>query len=209
MQKKIFDVEYTAEQMKFLINCPTTAAVINPLKKWLPDLAWQSVQKLIEIEFFENFASDMEVQAAKRFEDWYNELTPETENLPLDWKKLNSMPFQKLLVVRCLRPDRITTALDLFIRKSLPDGDQYVDCDATSNANQILASAYGDSTPATPIFFILSPGANPLTEVRFLAKSLGMDPMKSIHSIALGQGQDVIAMDKLALAHKEGHWVFL
>ena len=53
MQKKIFDVEYTPEQMKFLIYCPTKADSVNPLKKWLPDLAWQSVQKLIEIEFFE------------------------------------------------------------------------------------------------------------------------------------------------------------
>ena len=40
MQKKIFEVDYTAEQLNFLINCPTKADVPNPLKKWLPDLAW-------------------------------------------------------------------------------------------------------------------------------------------------------------------------
>ena len=151
----------------------------------------------------------MEKEAPKRFEDWYNELTPETEKLPLDWKKLEQMPFQKLLVVRCLRPDRITTALDLFIRKTLPSGDAFVDCDATLNANQILQSAYSDSTTHTPIFFILSPGANPYEQVVFLAKSVGMDPRKTLTSIALGQGQDKVAMDKLQIAHKEGFWVFL
>jgi len=30
-----------------------------------------------------------------------------------------------------------------------------------------------------------------------------------MHSIALGQGQDVVAMNKLDIGHKEGHWVML
>lgn len=30
------------------------------------------------------------------------------------------MPFKKLLVLRCLRPDRITSALTSFIRVALP-----------------------------------------------------------------------------------------
>lgn len=36
-----------------------------------------------------------------------------------------------------------------------------------------------------------------------------MDPIKHLHQIALGQGQDVIAHQKLDIAHKEGHWVIL
>lgn len=75
------------------------------------------------------------------------------------------MAFQKLLVIRCLRPDRITSALDNFIRKTLPNGNSFVDCDSTSSFFQVLHSAYTDSTPTTPIFFILSPGANPVKDV--------------------------------------------
>lgn len=96
------------------------------------------------------------------------------------------MPFQKMLVIRCLRPDRITIALDNFIRKTLPNGDAFVDCDSTSSPFQILYSAYLDSTPATPIYFILSPGANPVKDVESLARKNGMDPNKMLHSIALG-----------------------
>jgi dynein heavy chain len=55
--------------------------------------------------------------------------------------------------------------MDNFIRKSLPKGDDYVDCDSTSNFLDILTSAYLDSTTMTPIYFILSPGANPVTTV--------------------------------------------
>jgi len=39
------------------------------------------------------------------------------------------MPFQKLLVLRCLRPDRITIALTKFIRETLPNGPDFVEMD--------------------------------------------------------------------------------
>jgi dynein heavy chain, axonemal len=194
-----------------LLFCPTKIDVPNPphLKSWLPDLAWYSVQTLVSIEMFEQFSNHLEKEAPSRFKDWYNELTPETEKLPLDWKKLESMPFEKLLVIRCLRPDRITTALDNFIRKTLPRGDDFVDCDQTFGFNEILLSAYGDSTTMTPIYFILSPGSNPVRDVEELAKSVGQDPKKMLHTVALGQGQDVVANNKLDIGHKEGHWVML
>jgi hypothetical protein len=176
MQKKIIDVEYTPQQMSFLLRCPLKTDVINPLKDWLPDIAWYSIQKLIEIEGFELFGQNVEKEAPNRFRDWYNELTPETEKLPLDWKRLEQQFFQKLLVIRCLRPDRITTALDIFIRKTLPNGDNYVDCDSTSSFFMVLGQSYADSTTTTPIFFILSPGANPVKDVEVLARKNGIDP---------------------------------
>jgi dynein heavy chain len=108
-----------------------------------------------------------------------------------------------------LRPDRITTALDNFVRKTLTNGNAYVDCDSTSSFFQVLTSAYQDSTTTTPIYFILSPGANPVKDVEMLARKSGVDPVKQLHTIALGQGQDVIAMNKLDIGHKEGHWVML
>jgi dynein heavy chain len=36
-----------------------------------------------------------------------------------------------------------------------------------------------------------------------------MDPKKQVHPVALGDGQDVVALGKLELGHKEGHWIFL
>jgi len=209
MQKKIIEVDYTTQQMNFLLRCPIKTDSPNPLKEWLPDLAWYSIQKLIEIEGFELFAQNLEKEAPNRFRDWYNELTPETEKLPLDWKRLEQQFFQKLLVIRCLRPDRITTALDMFIRRTLPNGDNYVDCDSTSSFFQVLSQSYADSTPTTPIFFILSPGANPVKDVELLARKNGIDPNKYLHQVALGQGQDVVALNKLEIGHKEGHWVML
>lgn len=209
MQKKILSVEYTEKEMYFLLNTPSRADVPNPLKEWLPDLAWYSLQKLIEVEGFEQLAQHVEKEAPNRFKDWYNELAPEDEKLPLDWKKLEQAPFQKLLVTRVLRPDRITTALDNFVRRTLPKGSEFVDCDSTSSFAQVLASSYLESTPTVPIYFILSPGADPVKDVEGLARSQGIDPAKMLHTIALGQGQDVVAMNKLDIGHKDGHWVML
>lgn len=135
MQKKIINVEYTDKEMYFLLNAPTKNEAPNPLKEWLPDLAWLSIQKLVEIEGFEQFAHTLTVDCPARFKDWYNELTPEDEKLPQDWKKLEQMPFQKMLAIRVLRPDRITTALDNFVGKTLPNGLNYVNCDSTSSFN--------------------------------------------------------------------------
>lgn len=69
--------------------------------------------------------------------------------------------------------------------------------------------SYADSTTTTPIYFILSPGSNPVRDVETLALKLGFDPKKMLHQVALGQGQDVIANQKLDIGHKEGHWVML
>ena len=210
MQKKILEVDYTAQEFNFLIQCPIKTEVPNPLKKeWLPDLAWYSIQKLIEIEGFESFAQNLEKESPTRFKQWYDELQPENEKLPLDWKKLETMPFQKLLVLRCLRPDRLTIALDNFNRRILPHGSKYVDMDSTSSFQDILVSSLGESTTTTPIFFILSPGANPVKEIEKIGPTMGIDMNKQFHNVALGQGQDVIAMNKLEVSHKEGHWVML
>lgn len=119
------------------------------------------------------------------------------------------MPFQKLLVIRCLRPDRITTAMDNFIRITLPNGSEYVDMDSTASFIQVLQSSYADSTPITPIFFILSPGANPVSFVEELCRKNDKTPAKHLHTISLGQGQDIVALNKLEIGHKEGHWVML
>ena len=57
--------------------------------------------------------------------------------------------------------------------------------------------------PSTPIFFILSPGVNPLKDVEGLGKKLGYTGMhKNFHNVSLGQGQEVVAEAAMATAAK-------
>lgn len=55
--------------------------------------------------------------------------------------------------------------------------------------------------PSTPIFFILSPGVNPLKDVEALGKKLGYThENKKFHNVSLGQGQEVVAEGAMELA---------
>ena len=74
-----------------------------------------------DLEEFSKLPTDM-TEAPQRFQEWYNHVTPETEKLPLDWSGLDKTPFLKLLVVRCLRPDRLNMATENWVRGNFPDG---------------------------------------------------------------------------------------
>lgn len=45
------------------------------------------------------------------------------------------------MVIRCLRPDRMTVALSNFIRQVLPAGDSYMDMDSKNTFTDVLDNA--------------------------------------------------------------------
>ena len=60
------------------------------------------------------------------------------------------------------------------------------------------------------MFFVLSPGVDPLKDVEALGKKLGFTiDNKNFHNVSLGQGQETVAENALDVASKEGHWVIL
>lgn len=199
--------DWNEAQFQFLIRAPIKSADPNPLS-WLPDTAWTVTAALADIDEFSKFTSDL-VEAAPRFREWFNAIAPEDEKLPLDWAGLDRHPFQKMLVVRCLRPDRMTSALTNFIRNTLPDGGSYIECDSTLNSLEIMDSCLSDSTPKTPIYFILSPGSNVVADLDVKAAENGLQKGVSYHNVSMGQGQDIVAMSCLEAAHRNGHWVIL
>ncbi len=192
---------------KYLMRGPRVAGDKSPLP-WLPDGAWQGCRALSEIEEFTKLPTDI-IEAVPRFREWFNHITPENEKLPLDWSALDRTPFQKMLVVRCLRPDRMKSTLSQFVRTTLPNGNAYVDCDLASNSFQILEDCFQDSTTTTHIYFILSPGANVVGDLDQLAEKNGLVKNVSYHNVSMGQGQDMVAMSSLESAHRNGHWVIL
>ena len=57
--------------------------------------------------------AEMEIHS-KRWRDWHESEAPEAEPLPNEWKRLPH--FETLLVLRAMRPDRLTLALDAWVR---------------------------------------------------------------------------------------------
>merc|ERR1711990_1032798 len=207
LRGKLADLEINTAHVNFLMRAPKKLGEDN-LVDWLPNSAWQSVQALADLDEFQRFPADL-VEAAPRFREWYNAAAPETEKLPLDWAGLDKTPFLKMLVIRALRPDRMTIAVKNFCGANLPFGTKYTECDQTLSTIDVITESFEVSTTTTPIFFILSPGVDVVAEVDKLGVTLGMEKGVTYHNVSMGQGQDVVAMDKLEQGHRNGHWVIL
>lgn len=97
----------------------------------------------------------------------------------------------------------MTYALRNFVEEKL--GAKYVE-----RTRLDLGKAFGESSPGTPVFFILSPGVDALKDLEVLGKRLGftIDSGK-FHNVSLGQGQELVAEMALEKAAIGGHWVFL
>jgi len=195
-------------QLQYLLRGPKKLGNPRPeaVSSWLTDAAWQAVQALKEVEGtnprYENLETDL-VESG-RFKVWC-ELErpehPEEGRLPTDWKNLDE--FQKLLILRALRPDRLTVGLTNFVASSM--GHFYVEDMAV-----LPAVSFEDSGPVTPMFFILSPGVDPVGLVVALGKKLGYtDDGGKFFNVSLGQGQEKIAWNALEQSFKNGGWAML
>merc|ERR1711871_1506234 len=206
---KLEDLEISTQYYDFLMRCPKKVGETKPeALSWLPDAAFYAAQALSDCDDFQSFASDL-VEAAPRFREWYNHVTSETEKLPLDWALLEKELIKKMLVVRTLRPDRMRVTLTRFVEQVLPNGTAYSQCDSSLNSLEILSESFEDSSPTTPIFFILSRGSDVVSDLDKLSAREGLEKGVSYHNVSMGQGQDVVAMERLEQMHREGHWVIL
>jgi len=175
---------------------------------WMPETGWKDLHRLVEVGRAKDGTPGLFVDLIKNVEGnlpawkaWYDLEKPEDAPLPNDYStKLN--PFQLLLILRCFRPDRVYSAMKNFIINEM--GSDYFVQPPVLKYERILAQ----SSALTPVVFILSPGADPLSELQALAKTHGMFPQK-FKSLALGQGQSKIAEKLLELGYHRGHWIVL
>jgi dynein heavy chain len=195
------------EHIDFLVRQKKRIGEDNPLE-WLPEVQWQSVCALQAIDEFQKLGGDL-VDAEPRFKAWCDLVVPEDEKLPLDYGGLDKTPLLKLLMVSALRPDRVTKALTAFLRQAHTGGERYTECDGALSAGEVMDASIGDSSPTTPLYFILSPGANVVAELDKLSVKHEYAMNVSYHNVSMGQGQDVVAMERLEQAHVDGHWVCL
>merc|ERR1712054_322416 len=186
------------EELSFLLRCPGGPSQ-SPVDFLTPAL-WGNVKALSQMEAFQNFDRDIE-GSAKRWLKFVEAEVPEREKFPGDWKSKSAM--QRLCMLRCLRPDRMLNAMTIFIAESL--GDRYV-----SGRGMDFAESFKETTRATGVFFILSPGVNPIQMVEALGEQLGYTFDKgNYHMVSLGQGQEPIAEEAMKTGAEKGHWVIL
>lgn len=111
------------------------------------------------------------------WEAWFREAAPEAAELPGEWEARCS-DLQRMVLVRCLRPDRVLFAATAFVATNL--GRKYVEPPVLD-----LGEVFRDSTPVSPLIFVLSPGVDPTDALRKLGAERGM--ADRIMTVALGQ----------------------
>ncbi|KAG7197918.1 hypothetical protein KM043_016155 [Ampulex compressa] len=118
-----------------------------------------------------------------------------------EWRHFLSenLPNKRMLVLKCLRPDKITNAMQIYLAKHL--GQQFVEPQTTE-----LSAIYNESSTTIPVVFVLSTGTDPAAELYKFADKLKMG--KKLYSISLGQGQGPRAEAMMKQSMEFGYWVF-
>jgi dynein heavy chain, axonemal len=110
--------------------------------------------------------------------------------------------FQKLILIKLLRPDALIPSINDFIKENL--GVKYLNPSIPT-----LNDLYNQSLSYTPIIFTLSPGSDPTSQLlRFAKESRGSTLHLDIVSLGQGQGPKSEELIKKSLMLK-GKWIFL
>ncbi|XP_043471037.1 dynein beta chain, ciliary [Leptopilina heterotoma] len=191
--------EISATDLDFLLRFPITPHVTSPVE-FLTNTSWGGIRSLSSKDEFRNLDRDIET-SSKRWKKFIECECPEREKFPQEWK--NKTALQRLCMLRALRPDRMTYAIAAFIEEKL--GSRYVEGRTVE-----FSKSFEETSPSTPIFFILSPGVNPLKDVEDLGRRFGFtSDDQNFHNVSLGQGQESVAESAMDEASQKGHWVVL
>ncbi|XP_066265764.1 dynein axonemal heavy chain 1-like isoform X1 [Branchiostoma lanceolatum] len=169
----------------------------NPAPQWLSARSWGDILTLQALPKFAAFAEDFP-NHIEGFKSMFDSVEPHREDLPGPWKtELDT--FQRMLVIKCLRSDMVTNAMQDYVAHML--GQRFIEPQTAD-----LSVTYRDSSPTTPLIFVLSTGTDPAADLYKFAEEMRFS--KKLNSISLGQGQGPRAEALMRSAMERGKWVF-
>lgn len=92
---------------------------------------------------------------------WYVDEKPETVELPKSVKDISL--FHRILLLRAMRPDRLTNALIEWVGSVM--GIEYTEAPPFD-----ITETYKEMNSITPSFFVLFPGVDPTPEVEYIGQ---------------------------------------
>jgi dynein heavy chain len=138
---------------------------------------------------------------ALQWRKWYAEEKAEIAELPRQYKDISL--FHRLLILRAMRPDRLSGALTQFVIENL--GEPFIEQTPFD-----VFTTYAEMAPSTPVFFVLFPGVDPTPDVERVGKANGVSIAGgTLINISMGQGQEDIAIKALHNCAKHGHWIMV
>ncbi|XP_076646459.1 dynein axonemal heavy chain 1 [Halictus rubicundus] len=169
----------------------------NPSPDWITPRCWKEIQALENLDKFANFIDSFK-KSLGQYKKVFDDQEAHLATYPMPWES-ELDDFQKMLILKCLRPDKVTNAMQLYLAKHL--GREFVEPQTTE-----LSAVYNESSPTTPIVFILSVGTDPAAELYKFADRLKMTT--KLLAISLGQGQGPRAEAMMRMSSEQGNWCF-
>ncbi|CAM9113921.1 unnamed protein product, partial [Choristocarpus tenellus] len=171
----------------------------NPIPGgWLSDKSWGDIIAMDKLSEASGIVNDVTSDLAS-WEQVFNDEDPLTRIHEVVGDKYHR--FQKLCILRAIRPDMVVPGAQSFVAEEM--GTDYIEPPPFD-----LMACYKDSNCSTPLIFVLTPGADPMTELLRVADELGFGG-KKLTSISLGQGQGPFAENAISEAADGGAWVCL
>ena len=192
--------EIDAQEWRFLLAGPTdtNTSAKNPAPEWVTEKVWIEVVNASNLSAFAGFA-DSFTKNVEHYREYFE--SGEAHRFPLDDvfnDKLNE--FQKLLVIRCIRPDRFMLGVTDFVSGKL--GQRFIEPPPFD-----LEACFSESRVDAPLIFVLSSGADPMADLLKLCEEKEM--LSRFDQVSLGQGQGPKAEAMIEKAMEEGMWVCL
>ena len=144
-------------ELKFLLTGGITLGetpLPNPDPTQISAKAWSEIYKLTDISVFKGLREDFRPLEWKSFLESPN---PYDSTLPGKWGQGVVNEFQKLLLVRVLRPERIVPSVQEFVKAKL--GTKFIEPPPFD-----LSGSFEDSNNRSCLIFILSPGVDPMAQ---------------------------------------------
>ncbi|XP_028393421.1 dynein heavy chain 6, axonemal-like isoform X2 [Dendronephthya gigantea] len=118
------------------------------------------------------------------------------------WSCSKLSSFNRLMVVKILRPERLLESVRTFVKEHL--GSLFV-----SALPLDLREIFSASDPKVPLVFILAPGTDPASQLMRFVRDIRGSACQ-LDMVSLGRGQETRTEETVTKAYKHrGRWVFL
>jgi dynein heavy chain len=193
--------------------------------KSITEANWDTAYYLdITYPQFQGMCSDIETNLELYNREFSGHPNPFERQVPEKTRlgKANLGYFEKMLLIKILRQEKVIYSLYSYVEKSL--GGYFI-----GSLEVKMEDVFAESDCYTPIIFILSQGADPRSGIEKLAAEMGVVIGQSKESkesklaseenvkakekrmipISLGQGQGPLALEILKESLREGYWAVL
>eukprot|EP00397_Hematodinium_sp_SG-2012_P000031 GEMP01000031.1.p1 GENE.GEMP01000031.1~~GEMP01000031.1.p1 ORF type:complete len:4639 (+),score=1050.01 GEMP01000031.1:391-14307(+) len=177
--------------------------------RWLSDKLWLNILQLSrhpfgseQLLFFREIVDFWQRNEAN-WKKWFDENEPESCPVP-DYEERIVMErnvgnFIRMVLVRSVREDRTTIAAAEFINAQL--GSKF-----TAPVSDQISDIYDESGSRKAVLYLLTAGSDPTNNIDELAKKKKKFPTDKV---SMGEGQEVVAYEKMKNGFINGSWVIL